>query len=326
MAILVLVWSTFASAADAEADFFSGRTITYIVSTDPGGGYDTYGRLLASHLQKYIPGARILVRNVPGAGQIIGANTIYASPPNGLIFGIFNTGMIYGQLLGLEGIRFDLREMSWIGSLAAEGRALMVSSRSGIEDVHDMQISETELFMASAGLGSSSYVETKILEAALGLNVRIISGMLGGDTQLSMLRGEISGTLNAASSHEEFVARGDGKYVLSISGGESQLPGVPQARELVSSASDLSLLNLVETVGDLGRLTVGPPEIPQDRLLFLRNAFARAANDPELLAQATSLNIPILLTEGSEVQTMMRAVLDQPPELVEELKQVVYSE
>jgi tripartite-type tricarboxylate transporter receptor subunit TctC len=300
-----------ACAADAESNFFDGRTITYIVSTDPGGGYDTYGRLLAGHLQKYIPGARILVRNVPGAGQIIGANTIYASRPDGLTFGIFNTGMIYGQLLSLEGIRFDLREMSWIGSLAGEGRALMVSTRSGIEDISDMQTSPSEILMASAGLGSSSYVETKILQSALGLNVRIVSGMLGGDTHLSMLRGEIAGTLNAASSHDDFVSRGDGKYILSISGGESPLPGVPQARELVS---------------DLGRLTVGPPNIPQERLAFLRDAFARAARDAELLAQAQALNVPISPTGGAEVETKIRAVLDQPPELIEELTRVVYGQ
>lgn len=324
--LLALLWGAQVNAADAEAGFFDGKTITYIVSTDPGGGYDLYGRLLARNIEKYIPGARILVRNVPGAGQIIGANTIYASRPDGLTFGIFNTGMIYGQLLGLEGIRFDLREMSWIGSLASEGRALMVSSISGIQNIRDMQSAETEILMASAGLGSSSYVETKIMQSALGLNVRIISGMLGGDTHLSMLRGEISGSLNATSSHEEFVARGDGKYVLSISGGESQLPDVPQARDLVTDADALRLLNLVETVGDLGRLTVGPPDIPPSRLAYLRGAFARAASDPELLAQAESLNIPISPTEGAEVQIKMRAVLDQPPELIEELNQVVYGE
>ena len=210
--------------------------------------------------------------------------------------------------------------------LAGEGRALMVSSRSGIQDIGDMQNSDTEILMASAGLGSSSYVETKILQSALGLNVRIISGMLGGDTHLSMLRGEISGTLNAASSHEDFVARGDGKYILSISGGESQLPGVPQARDLVPDADALALLNLVETVGDLGRLTVGPPNIPPNRLAYLRGAFAQAASDPELLAQARALNIPISLTEGADVEMKMRAVLDQPPELVDKLRQVVYGE
>ena len=326
VALLALSWGAQANAAEAESDFFDGRTITYIVSTDPGGGYDLYGRLLARNMGKYLPGTRIIVRNVPGAGQIIGANTIYASRPDGLTFGIFNTGMIYGQLLGLEGIRFDLREMSWIGSLAAEGRALMVSSRSGIQNIRGMQNSETEILMASAGLGSSSYVETKILQSALGLNVRIISGMLGGDTHLSMLRGELAGTLNAASSHDEFVARGDGKYILSISGGKSQLPGVPQARDLVTDADALRLLNLVETVGDLGRLTVGPPDIPQTRLDYLRRVFAQAANDPELLAQAESLSIPISPTEGSDVEIKMRAVLDQSPALIEELNQVVYGE
>ena len=324
--LIALLWNGIASAAEDAIDFFDGRTVTYIVSTDPGGGYDTYGRLLARHIEKYLPGARVIVRNVPGAGQIIGANTIYASRPDGLTFGIFNTGLIYGQLLGLEGIRFDLREMSWIGSLAAEGRTLVVSTNSGIDTVRDMQIADTEFLMASAGLGSSSYVETKILEAALGLNVRIISGMLGGDTQLAMMRGEIAGSLNAASSHDDFVARGDGKYILSISGGESHLPGVPQARDLVSDPDALRLLNLVETVGDLGRLTVGPPGIAAGRLEFLRSAFMRAARDPELLAQARSLNIPIAPTAGREVEQKIRAVLDQPPAMVEELERVVYAE
>nr|TFG55212.1 MAG: hypothetical protein E4H34_00935 [Hyphomicrobiales bacterium] len=318
--------STLAHAEEAPGAFLNGRTVTYIVSTDPGGGYDLYGRLLARHLEKYLPGARVMVRNVPGAGQIIGANTIYASRPDGLTFGIFNTGMIYGQLLGLEGIQFDLREMSWIGSLAAEGRALMVSTRSGIQNIRDMQVSDTEFLMASAGLGSSSYVETKILQSALGLHVRIVSGMLGGDTELSMLRGEIAGTLNAASSHDDFVTRGDGKYILSVSGGDSPLPGVPQARDLVSTPNASRLLNLVETVGDLGRLTVGPPNIPSNRLAFLRDAFLQAAKDPELLSQARSLNVPISPAEGAVVETKMRAVLDQPPELVEELKRVVYGE
>lgn len=324
--LIALFFAVPARAAEDPAGFFDGKTITYIVSTDPGGGYDTYGRLLARHIQKYIPGTRVIVRNVPGAGQIIGANTIYASRPDGLTFGIFNTGMIYGQLLGVEGIRFDLREMSWIGSLAAEERALAVSTRSGIQNIRDMQNSETEFLMASAGLGSSSYVETKILKSALSLNVRIISGMLGGDTELAMLRGEIAGSLNAASSHEEFVSRGDGIYVLSISGGESALPGTPQARDLVSNPEALRLLNLVETVGDLGRLTVGPPDIPQPRLEFLREAFMRAAGDPELVTQAASLNIPIMPTPGIEVDEKMHAVLDQPPGLVEALKRVVYEE
>jgi len=310
-------------AQNAAADFFQGKTITYIVSTQPGGGYDTYGRLLARHLAKYLPGSRVIVRNVPGAAHIIGANTIYVARPDGLTFGIFNTGLIYGQLLEARGIRFDLGEMSWIGKMAEEGRTLVLSTRSGLDNVQNLIDADRPVLLASAGLGSSSYVETHIVREALGLNVRLIPGILGGDTELSMLRGEIAGALNAASSHDDFVRRGDGKYVLSISGAADHLPDVPQARDLVTDERSLSLLDLVATVAELGRLTAGPPGIPADRLEVLRDAYMAAVADPELLAQAEALNVPIQPTRGDEVAAKIRAVLDQPPDVTANLRRVV---
>src|ERR1043166_6126645 len=111
---LVLLLSAPAWAA-ASADMFKGKTITYIVATSPGGGYDTYGRLIARYMQKYLPGSRIVVKNVPGAGNIIGANTIYAAKSDGLTIGMFNTGLIYDQLVGRKGVMFDLRKFTWIG-------------------------------------------------------------------------------------------------------------------------------------------------------------------------------------------------------------------
>ena len=90
------------SQASAQA-FFRGKTITYIVATSPGGGYDTYGRLVARYMSKYLPGTKIIVRNLPGAGHVIGADTIYAAKPDGLTIGTFNTGLIYMQLLRAPG-------------------------------------------------------------------------------------------------------------------------------------------------------------------------------------------------------------------------------
>src|ERR1700740_1388210 len=86
-----------ARADESAQQFYKGKTITYIVATTPGGGYDTYGRLIARYLQKYFSGSRVIVKNVPGAGNIIGANEIYASRPDGLTIGMFNTGLIYDQ-------------------------------------------------------------------------------------------------------------------------------------------------------------------------------------------------------------------------------------
>src|SRR3954465_11214105 len=95
------------SVAQEAADFFKGKTVTYIVSTAPGGGYDTYGRLVAEYMQRNLPGSTFVVKNVPGAGHMIGANTIYASKADGLTIGTFNTGLIYNQLIQAEGVKFD---------------------------------------------------------------------------------------------------------------------------------------------------------------------------------------------------------------------------
>ena len=107
-AIVASGLSTTAAAAQTGADFFKGKTITYIVATAPGGGYDLYGRLSAEYMQKYLPGSTFVVKNVPGAGHLIGANTIYASKADGLTIGTFNTGLIYNQLIQREGVHFDL--------------------------------------------------------------------------------------------------------------------------------------------------------------------------------------------------------------------------
>src|SRR4051812_4302911 len=95
--LMSLAISALAVPAQAQrgADFFKDKTVNYIVATAPGGGYDTYGRLVAEYMQKYLPGSTFVVKNVPGAGHLVGTNSIYASRPDGLTIGTFNTGLIY---------------------------------------------------------------------------------------------------------------------------------------------------------------------------------------------------------------------------------------
>ena len=140
-----------APAWAADADFFKGKTVTYIVATGPGGGYDTYSRLIARYLQKYLPGSRVLVRNVPGAGHIVGANTIYAAKPDGLTIGMFNTGLIYDQMIKRPGVMFDLGKFSWIGKAADDTRALMVSKTSGFKNIDDILKAKAQIKFAAAG-------------------------------------------------------------------------------------------------------------------------------------------------------------------------------
>lgn len=314
------------AAIEPDTAFFRGRTVTYIVATAAGGGYDVYGRLIARYMEQYLPGSRFVVRNVPGAGQIIGANTIYVSAPDGLTFGIFNPGLVYAQILEQEGIRFDLGAMSWIGKMAEEGRSLAIANNSGFENVQDLHSSNEPIVLSAAGVGSASFIETRIMARVMDLDIQLITGFDGGETQLSMLRGELDGTLGAASSNLEFVERGDGRFLVSIAGARSAVPGVPQVREFVTDPENLPLLNLVENLAELGRLTAGPPGIPPARLRALRDAFNAAIRSPDLLADAARLNIPITPGTGEEVQEKVRIILDQPPEVVELLREIAAQE
>src|ERR1700739_325843 len=147
-------------AAAADPALFRDKTITYIVATTPGGGYDTYGRLIARYLQNHLPGSRIIVKNVPGAGNIIGANGIFAARPDGLTIGMFNTGLIYDQLIHRQGVMFDLTKFSWLGKAADDTRGLLISTNSGFHNIGDLLKTKAPIKFAASGIGAASYNDT----------------------------------------------------------------------------------------------------------------------------------------------------------------------
>lgn len=316
VALAALAASPALAAPGPDAEFFRGKTVTYIVCAAAGGGYDTYGRLLTRHMSKYMPGTRFIIRNVPGAGHIIGANTIYAARPDGLTIGTFVNGLIYTQLLEQDGVRFDLSKMSWVGQMAEEGRTLTVSNSSGLETVADLLAAREPVLLSTSGIGASNHIESRIMIYALDLNARLIPNMQQDETELAMMRREIAGVLGSASSLAQFVNQGRGKYLLSIAGARSAVPGVPQIADFVRREDARPLLAMVETMSQVGRPTAGPPGIPEGRLAVLRRAFDAAVRDPELLAEASRILIPVQPSPGEEVEANVKRLLDQPPEIV----------
>lgn len=309
-----------ASAHAADSTLFRGKTITYIVSTGPGGGYDSYGRLISRYLQKHLPGSRVLVRNVPGAGHIVGANTIYAAKPDGLTIGMFNTGLIYDQLIKRQGVLFDLAKFSWIGKASDDTRALMISKTSGFKSIEDVIKAKGPIKFAAAGVGSAAYNDTKILADALDLNVQIVPGFSGNEGEMSMLRNEVVAEVGTAESMEQFVRQGHGFFALALSGDPKALPGVPRASQYVKDDHGKRLLALVETLSEIGRLTAGPPGIPANILAAEREALMAVMKDPQFLAEAKKLELTIDAAPGDQVEAQIKAALNQPPETVAALK------
>jgi tripartite-type tricarboxylate transporter receptor subunit TctC len=204
----LLAAATMPALAQGNPEHFKGKTVTYIVATSAGGGYDLYGRLVAEYMQRYLPGSTFVVRNLPGAGHLVGTNTIFASRPDGLTIGTFNTGLIYNQLVGLPGVKFDLTKMSWIGKATAEPRVLVIAQQSPIKTFADLRASPIPITFATSGIGSANYVETTMLTNALKLPARVVTGYKGYADQLAMRRWEVMATVGAGSSVEPVVPYG----------------------------------------------------------------------------------------------------------------------
>jgi tripartite-type tricarboxylate transporter receptor subunit TctC len=318
--VLTTLGVALAGGARAADEFYDGQTITYIVGTKPGGGYDTYARLIGRYLERHLPGARVLVENVPGAGHIVAANRLFASPPDGLTIGTFNTGLIYAQILDLEGVRFDLRDYDWIGKAASDPRVLVVGAESGIGSLADLAAPGEPKLFGTTGVGSASHNDMAVLATALGLNIKLVPGFSGQEIQLAILRGDIQGLLGSVSSVEEFVANGYGRMLVRLGGDDDPaLAAVPEAGTLVADAELRALLGVVRANAGLGRLTAAPPDVPEDRLSILRTAYRATLEDPDLLAEAERLGRPIDPSYGDEVASQIDAALSLPPDLVASL-------
>ena len=314
-----------AAAAPAEIDFYKGKTVTYIVATKTGGGYDSYARLIARYMQKYLPGSKVIVKNVPGAGHIIGANTVYLAAPDGLTIGTFNTGLIYAQIIGQEGIQFDLNKFSWIGKANSETRVFVAGANTPYKTFKEILESKQTIKMPSSGVGSQDHNETVILSAALPAKFQPVPGYAGKEAEMAILRGEAPAMVGSYTGLMGLIAAKEARVLMQY-GSEHGIPGlenVPHINSIDVAPSGKSLIKLVNSIDMIGRLTAAPPGMPAGRLQVLRDAYKKALTDPELGKDAKTHSLDLDPAYGEAVQKLVADGINQPAENIKVLKQII---
>lgn len=317
VALFLLIFFTSHTLAKT---FYQGKTITLIVTTKPGGGYDFYGRLIGRFMQKYMPGSTFIVKNVPGAGHIIGTNEIFHSKPDGLTFGIFNRGIPFTQVGGMKGVKFDVSKMSWIGSATTEIYSFIVTKK--FKNL-DAVMKADRVLLATGGPGNTDFIISSLFKKMIGLdNIKNIGGYHGGEGELAMMRGEIDGQFASWNSILQFVTEGHGHPVMFIANKQPEGYGhIPLIQDVVPGPEHKPVVNLMLTVNLLGRPFAGPPGIPYDRLKIIREAFKKACEDPELLKIAGKLERPIDFTSGEEAYELVKRIINLSPEMIELIKE-----
>ena len=162
--------------ADEVADFYRGRSVTLFIGYSAGGGYDAYGRVLARHLDKHIPGGpSVVVQNMPGAGSLRCANFLYnLAPRDGTAIGHFSRGLAMEPLIGTSPTQFDARRFGWLGSGTDEVSIFVTWHSSAVKSWDDALIKP--FTVAGEGSGSDPDVFSAVLKNAFGARLKLVSG------------------------------------------------------------------------------------------------------------------------------------------------------
>ena len=179
--------------------------VNVVIGYSPGAIYDAYGRLVARHIGKHLPGNPTIVpQNVPGAGSLRSANYLYAvAPKDGSTIGLFARGMAMQPLLDEQGISFDAQKFNWIGSVSAEVSVVLASAASPFKTIEDTQ--QREMVVAASGSGADSVIFPYILNGVIGTRFKVVTGYPGNaEMLLAVERGEAHG--NAGTSWTTLVS------------------------------------------------------------------------------------------------------------------------
>lgn len=318
------------SASAGAQDFYAGKTIKIVVGSTAGGGYDSYARLLARHMNKYIPGQpTAVVVNVPGADGIIAANHLYnLADKDGTVFGTFNRYVVLLSLLGSKQARFDPEKFGWIGTTASySDNAYLLVIRSALPH---RTIADLRNPQMPVHLGNSGTDVPAILREALGLNFKVVAGYKGSDDlEIAFERGEVdahtSGWTSIQSRHADWIKDGFIRPMIQFGRVDrlAALSDVPTARELTTNPQDRALIEFAELPLLIARPFAAPPGVPKDRLEMLRAAFSKVVLDPAYLAEGSKQKLELTPMDGATVSKLVDAITTAPPSVVERYKKAL---
>lgn len=314
-----------APAQGEPANFFHNRTITLGIGYAAGGGYDLYGRLIAKHLPRFIPGSpNIVPQNVPAAGSLLLANQLYNTvPKDGSYLGIISNSLPLEQLLGLPQAKFDAKNFNWIGRLDDLTLILMTWHSSNVASLDD--VLKKEFSIAVPGKGSTADSALSVIKLILNARYQLVTGYRSGlETKLAMERGEVDGTASVQWSTLREVNKDwiDNKKVRILAQlGLDKQPGlenVPLAGELANDERSRVLIDLLMAPASIGRAVVAPPDLPADRIATLRQAFQTMIADPAFLEDAAKQHLSLSPKSGSDLQAIVERLSTLPsPRLAE---------
>ncbi|WP_421726237.1 Bug family tripartite tricarboxylate transporter substrate binding protein [Bauldia sp.] len=317
--------------ANADVDF-SGKTVTIVVGYGAGGGYDTFGRLAADHLGRFLPGSpSVIVENMPGGG---GRRSIgflaEAAPTDGTVIAVIPATVVFDSVVGNlpEGVTAD--DFTFIGRLGTSVVGVATWHTAETKSVEDAKQRATTL--AATGRTANSSIIPRALNVVAGTQFEVVEGYKGtAEIVLAFERGEVEGGQVNMSimerTHPDWYPDKKINLLWQVSLERSDAyPEVPALVEFAENKDGAAVLSLLSASGSIGRSLAGPPGMADETLDIYRTAFEQMLRDPDYLEDADRRNIPTDSLSGEELAGIIVSVLEAPTEVVDVLTEIVKSD
>jgi len=325
-------------AASVHADdFYKGKTITIVVGSSSGGGYDTYARFLARSWPKYIPGnPNVVVENMPGAGSLKATNYIYnVAPKDGTMVGAVQQGILFEPLFKTMGsgkeAKFDPMKLGWVGAVTHDTAIMVVWHTTPFKSLKD--IKNAQVLTGSAGATTNYAVYARLMNATMGTHLKIVEGYRGtSDVTIALERGEVQAMTgwdysSLIGTKADWVKNRDVRILVQFGARKlSDLSDVPLAREQATTPINQKVLDLITLRQEIGRPYIAPPGLPADRLATLSGSFQKMLHDGTFLDDARKHRIEIDPSTADECRAVIKEGYAAPADVIKRARTILIAQ
>lgn len=313
------------SVQAADPVLFAGKRIMMYSTTNPGGGFDLYNRLVARHIGQHIPGnPNIAASNMTGAGGLQFANFLAnQAERDGTQMGLLPAYILLESLYGNDKALFDPRRFIWLGNMNQEVDHCSVWHTTGITKPEDFLT--REVILGASGAGAGSFTLPMVMNAVMGTKFKVILGFSSqSERGLAMERGEIQGQCGTylssiKATNMQQVTSGQLRLIWQMgTAPHPDFPNLPAAIDYAKTDRARAILKMFFATMAIGRATALPPDVAPDRVAVLRAAYDATMADPAFLAEADKQKMEIRPMSAAGMTAALGDLLGHPPEVYAE--------
>jgi tripartite-type tricarboxylate transporter receptor subunit TctC len=299
-AIGLLAVSLMSPIAMAQESYPS-KAVRLIAAAAPGGNPDVLGRLLALKLSDVFR-RPFLVENVPGAGGVVAARSVLATPPDGHVLMLGDSGALAINVALNPKLSYDpIKDFTPITALATVPTVLVVTPAVPAQTLDEfVKLARSQpgkLSYGSAGYGSVHHLTMALFAERAGINLLHVPYRGGTALVNGLLTGEIQAGWSGFPNVIALIETGKLRALcVSIAKRSPSLPSVPPCAELGHDGFDIATMIGLQA----------PAGLPQPIVARLQTATAKALREPDVADRMIKLGIELQENGTAHYRQFMR--------------------